>query len=269
MTPLWMSLLTTLLFACARPGPRSDTAPPQLWSVTVQLDSALARSDGAPLGAALLPLAAVSERRAFSVRGDRALAHADGSHTTRMRILGAGDPAAGRVVDLRHFDSGEILALDWLGHAAGPGPALDVLSPIFPILSPKVPLVRPGRPGRMITAWPVAVGPDRKLRERVRTTWTHGGKARVEGRPTLLVSYRGEWETEGEDAGHRPPVAVEARGTVEGRVWLDVRDMSVVVHEFRWERRVALAYPGAEAGPLDLVQRQVLEGRAVQQEVAP
>jgi len=267
--PRALPLLFALLSACVRPGPRADRAPPQLWSVALTLDSELSRADGAPLAPALARIGEVSEARTFQVRGDRALTHGDGSHTTRLRFLGPDDPAHGRVVDLRHFDSGEILSLEWLGHASGPGPGLEVLSPIFPILSPKVPLLRPGRPGRMITAWPVAVGADRKIRERIRATWTHAGKARVEGRPTLAVRYVGEWETEGEDAGHRPAVTVEARGSIEGQVWLDVRDMSVVAHDFRWERRVALAYPGASGGDLGLVQRQVLAGRAVQQEVAP
>jgi hypothetical protein len=257
------------LAACARTTVQPDVAPPQLWDVRVDVASTLVRADGAALPDALAPLASAEESRAFSVRGDRALLHPDGSHSTRLRFLGESDPLHGRVVDLRHFDSGEILALDWLEHAAGPGPGLDVLSPIFALISPKVPLLRRGRPGQMITAWPVEVGPDRKVTERIRTTWTHAGSARVLGRPTVALRYEGDWETGGEDAGHKPAVTVEARGTVAGSLWLDVRDMSVVAHDFTWERRVVAVYPSAPGGELELVQRQSLSGRVERREVLP
>lgn len=257
------------LSGCAKYGGPSTGAPPEAWSVALEVQSSLVRADGQPLGPALAPLAETEESRRFSVQGGARWTHDDGSRSTRLRFAGEGDPLDGRVVDMRHFESGEILALSWLGQAAGPGPAIDVLSPVFALISPKVPLVRKGRPARMITAWPVEVGPDRKITERIRTTWTEVGQRRVLDRPTLELRYEGEWETAGEDAGHRPAVGVEARGSVAGSLWLDVRDMSVVAHDFTWDRRLVLVYPSAPGGELELVQRQALRGRVERIEVAP
>ncbi|MEC7946014.1 MAG: hypothetical protein VX265_00520 [Myxococcota bacterium] len=263
------SLLLLLSWGCVHQAAGTAVAPPRLWSLDVRIESSLTREDGGALDPALAPLASVSEQRRFDVRGEHAGWHGDGSQTTRLRFLSDSDPASGRVVDLRHFDSGEILALDWLEQAAGPGPGLDVLSVVFPVLSPKVPLVRRGRHGQMTTAFPVPVGPDRKVTERVRTVWKREGNQRVAGRSTLAVSYEGQWETHGEDAGHRPPVGVAGRGTVSGRVWLDVRDMSVVAHDFQWKRRVVLAYPGAQGDGLRLVQMQSMDGHVEQSRVRP
>lgn len=262
------SLLVLLSWGCIHRA-RPAVAPPRLWSVDVSIQSSLTREDGGPLDAALAPLASIDERRRFDVRGEQAGRHGDGSQTTRLHFLSGSDRASGRVVDVRHFDSGEILALNWLEQAAGPGPGLDVLSVLFPVLSPKVPNVRRGRPGQMITAFPVPVGADRKVTERVRTEWKREGNQRVAGRPTLAVSYEGRWETHGEDAGHRPPVGIAGRGTVNGRIWLDVRDMSVVAHDFHWERRMVFEYPGAPGDGLRLVQMQSLNGYAEQARERP
>lgn len=232
--------------------------------MSLDVHTETARGDGKPLDTVLTPLARIDESRRFSIRGERALRHPDGSRGTRLQFSGD-DPLAGRVVDLRHFESGEILALDWLEHAAGSAGGVDVISPIFPLVSPKVPLLRRGEQGRMITAWPVEVGPDRKVTERIRTVWTHLGTQRVGGRATHAFRYEGDWETTGEDAGHTPVVGVEGRGRATGALWLDVSDLSVMAHEFDWERRLVLDYPAAPGGALQLVQRQHLSGRVDQQ----
>ena len=268
MTRLLPVALVTALCACVRPNIEPDVAPPKLWTVDVAIRSTTKRADGLPLDSALAGLAEVLEERRFSVRGERVFRHSDGSRSTRFAFLGE-DPLAGRVVDMRHFESGEILALEWLEHAAGPGPAIDVVSPVFAWLSPKVPLLRRGQEGLMITSWPVEVGPDRKVTERIRTTWTHLGTQRVLGRAAHALQYEGEWETRGEDAGHRPAVGVEGRGHVAGSLWLDLGDLSVVAHDFDWNRRLVLAYPNAPGGGLELVQRQHFAGRVEQQAVGP
>jgi len=251
--------------ACVHTGVETDVAPPKRWNVELDVHTETARSDGEPLDGALLALAGIDEVRRFSVRGERVLRHPDGSRGTRLEFSGE-DPLDGRVVDLRHFESGEILALDWLEYAAGPGGGIDVISPIFALVSPKVPLLRRGQQGRMITAWPVQVGPDRKVTERIRTTWTHLGTARVGGRATHAFRYDGDWETTGEDAGHQPAVGVQGRGRASGSLWLDVSDLTVMAHEFDWERRLVLNYPRAPGDGLELVQLQRLSGRVDQLE---
>ncbi len=252
-----------VLIGCARTGAVPVEAPATPYTVEITVESALSSVDpSSGLPAGLAPLAVTRESRAWRMDAVPTRQHADGSRSTWLRL--SGDPALdGRVLALRHFDTGEILSLAGVADVAGPGAGLDVLSLAVAAVSPKVPAVTPKRPGRMITAWPVEVGPGRKVRERTRTEWTWGAREPLAGARTIRVDYAGDWETSGEDAGHAPAIAVAGRGQATGTVWLDVRDYAVVAHDFRWRRTLTLAYPEAREGALELRQTQSFEGRLV------
>jgi hypothetical protein len=188
--------------------------------------------------------------------------HDDSSITTRISLSDGGD-LQGVVVAMRHFETGEVLALDWLERAAGPGRGLDVYGLLFPVLSSKVPQVTPRRPSRLSTSWPMQVGEGRKLRERVDATWTWEGRELRQDEMALHLHYEGTWRTDGEDGGHRPAVVVSGRGTVAGDVWLNLDDLTVVAHDFAWSRSLDFTLPAAKEGPLVLRQFQKFEGRLV------
>ncbi len=117
----------------------------------------------------------------------------------------------GRAIELRGFESGEVLTIHGMEHLAGPGRHGDVLDVIVPLFSPKVPELQ--RRDRVVTStsYPVTIGDTRSHRVSLVTAWTPG----TETRRSQVLHYEGQLQCDGEDEGLR----VTCAGTLNGELF--------------------------------------------------
>lgn len=196
---------------------------------------------------------------------------------------------AGRSLELRTFDDGEILDIRMADHVAGPPRWGDLLLPLWAAISPTVPRILPGETASRTFAVPFLVDRSRGARVTVRTTWTYLG---VDKSPMDLRGHHFSWtgvvEGRGMDRGQDWVAQSLLDGQAQGQVWLATRDLAVLEHTFRWDMRTTLqrrtppqaeapAWTRAQEAPSGeevpawgrLVQHQILEGSVRAVETGP
>ncbi len=181
----------------------------------------------------------------------------DGSLGTVLRfdtlVDGAtGEPhgLAGRAIELRAFESGEVLEVRGLEHLAGAGRHGDVLDVLIPLFSPKVPELGRQEEAVSTTSYPVTVVEGRGHRVDLVARWTLGPEV---ARGIQAVHYEGQLKCKGSDLGIR----VSCAGAVEGDL-VGSRQDGLARSALRLSRTVALQGPGGT-----LVQEQVFDAEAV------
>ncbi|HJN73621.1 MAG TPA: hypothetical protein QGF58_06770 [Myxococcota bacterium] len=167
---------------------------------------------------------------------------------------------SGMSVELRVFDTGEILAVRDAEHLAGAPRHGEVFDVLLPALSPVVPAVRPGDESWRRTSWPFEVGYQRGWRNNLTALWKNEGIEDVELGRSAHLSYAGQLEGEGSDA--RMEAEVTIGGEVAGEVWMRTSDARLVRHELDWTRTVHASYSsGVE---LEQAQHFVVSARLVE-----
>ena len=200
------------------------------------------------------------ERQEVHLRGEAVRVNTrtftDGSHGDMLRFTrleqasDAGGPwvadeLSGLSVELRVFDSGEILRVGDAEHLAGAPRHGEVFDVLLPAISPMVPAVAPGEQSYRRTTWPFEVARERGWRNELVLLYTNQG---VEDGPlgrTARLDYTGELAGEGSDRRMEAEVALD--GSAEGTVWMRTTDAALLRHELDWTREVHATYgSGAE-----------------------
>mgnify|MGYP002631375834 CR=1 FL=1 len=185
----------------------------------------------------------------------------DGSRGWMLRFEGVEQSASaegpwieagisGRSVELRTFESGEILAIEDVEHVAGPGRYGEILDVIFPAVSPVVPALEPGDEAWRRSAWPTVVGSQRAWQNALVATWTHEGK----GAGEIALSYEGGLEGKGKDGA--ADASLTQTGEARGSLTLRASDLRLLRHDLDWTRVVDVDYGERVA----LTQTQVFSG---------
>ncbi len=173
---------------------------------------------------------------------------------------------AGRSVELRGFDDGELLAVADAEHVMGPDRLGESLDLLLPMVSPFPPELDDGEEGFRPARWPLMVTATRGWRHRFDARWENLGRADAHPDsgvdPTAWhLRYSGPTGTRGRDDRPYPPVGVQGRGQLDGEVWLSDVDRDPVVarvlrSDATWQREIEVEYPDAVGGPLRVVQTQ-------------
>lgn len=167
---------------------------------------------------------------------------------------------SGLSVELRTFDTGEILRIGDAEHIAGSPRHGELFDVLFPAVSPVVPDLRGGDSAWKRTSWPLLVAHQRGWRNNITAEWTHLGNEDVElGRSTHL-RYAGRLEGEGSD--RRMEAELELDGAVSGEVWVRTDDARLVRHEMDWTRTVTGTYSSGVV--LEQAQHYIVSARLVE-----
>lgn len=263
-------MLTSMLLAgCAgriTPAPQAD--PVERFRIQVQADFTTDGLEALPASQAEL-LSPVGFDLDLVVLREPSQTFDDGSLGHYLRFESAegtlrrGDTAepvpltlAGRTVEARTFDDGELLDLSLLEHAAGVGRYADVFDLIFPVLHPAPPDLKPRERRPRAVHWPVRLSDTEQLLNTLWAQWSI-----VESTATMWhLDYSGKWSIRGsqEAGGRRVPAGGE--GTGAGEVWLTKDDGQLQRHTFQWSRTLILIYAPHEDEVLRLKQSQSFVG---------
>ncbi len=162
---------------------------------------------------------------------------------------------AGRVVELRTFEDGEVLDVDHGSHIAGRGRGGDVLDVLFPILSPAPPRVRAGQAAHRRMIWPFRIGSAVRWDNAVQAEWTQVETRKTKQGAVHVLHYQGPWRLKGSDRRVQPLLLFNAEGQVEGTIEVSGRNGALLQHQFEWTRVVGVRE--AEQAPMAQRQRYV------------
>jgi hypothetical protein len=151
---------------------------------------------------------------------------------------------AGRSIELRTFEDGELLDATMVEHLVGFGRYGDVFDLILPVLTPAPPTVSSERDVvARAMHWPIHFSRQHGLKNTLWASWSL-----VEGdREGWTLHYSGPWEGRGANFSAalpevRLPVTVQGEGEGDVRV---SRSGQVLRHRFSWWREVTQVFPGA------------------------
>ncbi|MED5370309.1 MAG: AgmX/PglI C-terminal domain-containing protein [Myxococcota bacterium] len=241
------SVLGAFALGCAgRPSVTTTTTAP-VWTFEVQGSfTTTGERDGEPLEA-LAPYAQMESALRGSVARYRVRRFSDDSIGWVLRfgpVEQADSPEgpwtrselSGKSLELRGFETGEILQLRNAAHISGPGRHGETLDALFFAISPVVPDLEAGASGWRRQTWPFEVARQRNLHTNLQAEWT--GLERNFEHATL--SYQGKLDGRGMDTpvGARMSVG----GTASGEVSVNVADATVLRHQVDWERELRLDY---------------------------
>ena len=158
---------------------------------------------------------------------------------------------AGRSIELRTFDDGELLDVSLIEHLIGFGRYGDVFDLILPVLTPAPPALRSEREvvGRAMH-WPVHLSQQHGLKNTLWAQW----RLLDSDREGWTLQYSGPWEGRGANFSAAAPdarlqIAVKGEGSGEVRVSAAGQ---VERHSFAWRRTVEQRFP---AGTVVQTQR--------------
>lgn len=144
-------------------------------------------------------------------------------------------PLVGAWLELRTFDTGEVLSVGPLAPWAGTGGHLDALDVIWPALSPRIPELREGSTERHVGTVPTALtgGP------RVRTTYTLDWTQDPAREGAATYRSTGDARAKGD--------TVDVTAAVRGRVVVDTGAARLLEHDLNVDRVVRTRWPTGTA----------------------
>ncbi len=165
----------------------------------------------------------------------------DGSLGDRVTFEGVarnGEPIdlGGISIELRSFGNGEILALDALEHAVGTGRDADLMIPLWPALSPRLPEIEPGETTRQRSNLPFLLEDGQGMIVGLDLEWSleepqpcpdHGS--------CWHFGYRGPATGRGLDRGPDYTAHYRLTGQASGDVWVRTEDIAIARSTFTWE----------------------------------
>lgn len=266
-----MLVLYSILIGCAgRTVPTPDPDPIERFRVHIEADFTTQVPDalvGQPEAALLEPvgmdldLVLTRERSRTFRDGSLGYVVTFAEVEATIRRGGATAPAdlslAGRAVELRTFEDGELLDVDLLQHAAGHGRYGDIFDLVFPILTPAPPDITGRGAVPRAMHWPVRLSDTEQLLNTLWASWRLMESSPAEWH----LGYSGRWAIRGAQlaAGRKVPAGGEGEG--EGEIWLSRQDGSLQKHTFSWQRELTLIYAPHEDEVLRVRQQQAFTGR--------
>ena len=141
----------------------------------------------------------------------------------------------GRSVEMRRFETGEILDLAGLHHVAGAPRHGDVIDLLYVALSPSPPRMSEGDKALRRSAWPFLLRKNVGWRQALVATWTHHGGEGNGPTRRVKLSYDGTLEGTGEDSRFEHSFTV--KGDASGEVVVDGAG-HVLAHTLDWSRTI-------------------------------
>jgi hypothetical protein len=166
---------------------------------------------------------------------------------------------SGRPIEVRNFDSGEILAFLHLDHVLGPPRSADLMLPLWASLSPVVPHLKSGKEGLRGAILPFMRDNRVGFRGGMHALWRNEGMSTLDdGTRARHFHYDGEPYGKAVDAGSGPTIREILDGTVSGDVFLERGSNRLLRHDFRWETTMTAWFGRAETGLAGRLDQKVI-----------
>ncbi len=149
----------------------------------------------------------------------------------RDPATGAPAPARGAWVELRAFDSGQILSVGPLAAWSGTDGHLEALDVLWPTLSPRLPALEVGETSRDEVSFPTSVRGGARVQTRMSLDWTLEEQAQRIG----TYAVRG--------TAHASAGSVTADAILRGSAQVDAAAARLLRHDTTWERTVVTRWP--------------------------
>ncbi len=249
-------LVAAALAACLPPTAvsRRDEVPADAYSLSVQADVTTSGlpADAPPVAPFTYALRAdvrVQWARTFRDGSIGRLVQFDAAEATVARDGGAPVPVpaliVGAWVELRTFDTGEVLSVGPIAPWAGTRGHLEALDVIWPTLSriPELASSAPGAAARRVGAMPMVLSGGPRVRTTSTTDWT--------------LEQAGVYRNEG--YAHTSGGPIDAVAESSARVVVDIAAARLVEHDLTVDRVVRSRWP--TGGTVEQAQRIVLSLR--------
>lgn len=237
---IFVLLGASLALGCAhRTSTSGDEDEPPLsyaFEAHSTVESSLLAPDGSELAASLGDPMATRWSGELQQRPFRRFR--DGSQGDWVQFLevtiqhGDQPPAAsglsGLSVEVRSFSNREILAIDLLDHLVGGDRAADLMLPLWPALSPRVPELEPGQTVGSRTSLPFMLASGMGAPIALDLDWSLDGPEPCGTQSCWHLVYEGPVKARGLERSERWHARYRMEGQASGELWLLVDDNSIV-----------------------------------------
>jgi hypothetical protein len=203
----------------------------------------------------------------------------DGSQGDRVRFIevsrrsGAAPPQpselSGKSVELRSFNSREILSISLLDRLVGEPRQADLSLALWPALSPQVPEIEPGERVEQRSNLPFMLDSGMGMPISLDLTWSVEGPLPCEAGSCWRFLYEGPVHGRGRDRSERWLARYQLSGNAQGELWLRKADNGIhsSVLELDFELRTTIADPATQVPRGLIVQHH--RQRSTLREVRP
>ena len=166
--------------------------------------------------------------------------HNDDSLTVRLTVVQANNthngnklesaPIEGKYIDVRIFETGELLDYKYAEHWAHEDRYGDVFDLLLGVLFPNPPRVETSKPSPKILRWPLRYGQGTGGRHGVSALWSFD---RAEEN-SVFLSYSGKWHTD----GRWKKFSLLGRGEANGQLVISELGGLIEGHTIDWNRKL-------------------------------
>jgi hypothetical protein len=273
---LFPSLLSaSLMLGCAHTGASSSDEPEAPLRYGFKAHSAVSSSlyapDGSELAAGLGPELHTRWSGQLEQRPTRRFK--DGSQGDQVQFLEVsmqrGDQPpfvselSGLSVELRSFTNREVLEIDLLDHLVGGDRAADLMLPLWPALSPRVPDLDPGQSVRSRSNLPFMLASGMGAPIALDLHWTLEGPQPCGDLSCWHLVYEGPVMARGLERTERWHARYRMEGQASGELWLRVDDNSILDSQLTLDLtiRTTLSDPATQVPTAVLKQQHRQQAR--------